>query len=174
MVINGTALLEAAPIADMVPTKKSIYGLSYGLSEVGYDIRLKQRIEYDPPSPECPYGATRVFEDGGITHSIGRVALGSSVELFQIPNYLWCEFRNKSTHARNWIDATLCTDGEPGWSGHLTIELIFHGMKPVVLKEGSPILKAVFHVIMEPVQYDGKYQNQPDRPVPAIYGDIHK
>lgn len=199
MIINGNKLLKMAPIKDMISEKRSVHGLSWGLSEVGYDFRLKEKITFIPPKANgilnlmkklWEYGLTykqteehklsifggTIVEDiatGQKTFKLGRTALASSIEYFNIPENLWCEFRNKSTHARNWIDASLCTDGEPGWNGHLTIELIFHGSEPLVLEEGTPILKAVFHEIAEPVKYTGKYQNQPDKPVGAILKDLH-
>ena len=196
MIINGTDLLVAHPIRNMVHDKIKVHGRSYGTSEVGYDFRMKQRIRFYPPNAmaalyamqdiirngENPeritryerafYGHTVVTEGENneieLTYRLGRTALASSIEFFDIPNNLWCEFRNKSTNARHHIDAALGTDGEPGWYGHLTLELIFNGLEPVDLPAGVPILKAVFHEIKNKAAYTGKYQDQPDRPVSAI------
>lgn len=176
---------------DMIGTKEKIHGLSYGLSEVGYDFRIKQKVVFHPPDVNkftylVAYAHLKnhtfielerlingyvevIHDDGTITEHEGRTAIGSSIEFFNIPNYLWAEFRNKSTHARRFLDASLGTDGEPGWTGHLTIEMVFQGNDPYTLEAGTPILKAVFHEITEPKQYVGKYHNQPDRPVPAIF-----
>ena len=196
MIVNGVGLIIEAPIKDMIGTKVREHGVSHGLSEVGYDIRLKQEVRWTPPDPikmlrqfrdwednsdiiegyyedsilEAFYGFTEVFEsDGTITRKRGRTLLASSVERFQIPSGLWCEFRNKSTWARNFLDATIGTDGEPGWCGHLTIEIIFHDNEPLTIPAGAGILKAVFHQLKYNTQYDGKYQNQEDKPVPAIF-----
>lgn len=195
MIINGQSLLDASPIRCMVTDKVRAHGRSFGLSEVGYDFRMKQRVEFIPPNlyhafelaqqmhasagftdsvmeryKRYAHGYTIVHEDSGHkTVSLGRTALASSVEFFDIPTNLWCEFRNKSTNARHHIDAALGTDGEPGWSGHLTIELIFNGLEPIDLPAGVPILKAVFHEIKNKAKYEGKYQDQPDRPVSAIH-----
>lgn len=191
MITNGSALLALAPIADMVPEKVTHKGLSHGLSEVGYDLRIKQRVIFTPPDPaafaaivirsslgyvvsedqmnEAFFGYTEVIEpDGTVTKRVGRTALASSIERFQIPPTHWCEFRNKSTRARMFIDAALGTDGEPGWDGYLTIELVFQDADPVGIEAGTGILKAVFHEITEPHCYGGKYNHQPDRPVEAI------
>lgn len=193
MIINGVDLFKARPIKDMEPSKLKAHGRSYGLSEVGYDFRMKQRVSFIPPNAveaayaahailnygpvqvlednlkRATYGQTIVTEDGKKpVITFGRTALASSVEFFHIPNNLWCEFRNKSTNARHFIDAALGTDGEPGWDGNLTIELIFNGMEFIDLPAGVPILKAVFHEIKNEAEYTGKYQNQPDRPVSAI------
>ena len=193
MIINGKALLKAAPIKDMIPDKQRAHGVSYGLSEVGYDIRIKQGVYFSPPQPRtfavlqrtmptldshsysswCQqmdmafFGFTVVYSEDKEIITIGRTALASSIEEFDIPSELWCEFRNKSTHARRFLDATIGTDGEPGWQGFLTIEMIFHANEPFEIKAGSGILKAVFHTLTEEAQYKGGYQNQEDKPVPA-------
>lgn len=191
MIVNGQALLAANPIKDMIGTKEKIHGLSYGLSEVGYDFRIKQEVRFTAPRfgryldiirdglediytqdelEELVFGAVTVIEPDGTTAKfVGRTAIGSSIEEFDIPSHLWAEFRNKSTHARRFLDASLGTDGEPGWKGHLTIEMVFQGNEDYVLPAGCPILKAVFHELTERSEYSGKYQNQPDRPIPAIF-----
>lgn len=176
----------------MSATKNREHGVSWGLSEVGYDIRVKQEIRWTPPDPflamslyedrrlfepsefrerfeKAFHGFTETIQDGEKVTRIGRTAMASSVERFQIPERLWCEFRNKSTHARCFFDATIGTDGEPGWEGYLTIEAIFHDLQPVTVPAGCAILKAVFHEIAVPIGYQGKYQNQADRPVAAIF-----
>jgi dCTP deaminase len=199
MIINGSKLIISSSILNGVNCKEKAHGFSYGLSEVGYDLRIKQRVIYYPPDPvryyelmkmqmenESAYiwsefkdelrmaffGSTCVFdEDDKVTRRLGRTALASSVESFDISNDMWCEFRNKSTWARQFVDAALGTDGEPGWEGHLTIEIIFHDVEQVEIQPGTGILKAVFHEITEPAQYEGKYQNQEDMPIPAILKD---
>jgi dCTP deaminase len=196
MVINGQSLLDAAPIRDMIPTKEKAFGLSHGLSEVGYDIRIKQTVTWTPPDPyhamvlfeqradlikthtpsefyerlnRAFFGYTEVIDGNNIKTKIGRSAIASSIEHFAIPKNLWCEFRNKSTLARCFVDATLGTDGEPNWNGWLTIEILFHDNTPLEITAGSGILKAVFHKLAVEGSYDGKYQNQPNEPVAAIF-----
>jgi len=192
MPVNGQTLLDLAPIENMIGTKERNHGVSWGLSEVGYDIRIKQEVMYTPPNfmqvkrflihsmntslydeemKKAFYGFTRVRDTitGEYIDTIGRTALGSSIEYYQLPPNLWGELRNKSTHARRFIDATIGTDAEPGWKGHLTIEMIFHGMEPITIPAGSGILKTVFHYNTDERLYNGKYQNQADKPVEAIY-----
>jgi dCTP deaminase len=115
------------------------------------------------------FGYTTVQNSiGEWVETIGRTALASSVEEFQLPTHLWGELRNKSTHARRFMDCTIGTDMEPGWKGFLTIEIIFHGNEPIIIPAGSAIAKAVFHELRNPCEYTGKYQNQEDKPIPAI------
>ncbi len=171
MIINGKTLLHMKPIKHMSTGKVKLFGLSCGLSEVGYDIRLKQEVTFQPPigphakTKEEFYGFTTV--DG--VQTLGKTALASSIEEFQMPDCLWGELRNKSTLARRFVDTTIGTDVEPGWTGFLTIEIIFHGVEPITLPAGSPIAKVVFHQILESTNYAGKYSNQPNMPVEAIF-----
>jgi len=57
---------------------------------------------------------------------------------------------------------------EPGWRGWLTLELVYHGWKPLRIPAGAGIAQAIFHRIEEPASYgNGKYQDQEDRPIEA-------
>jgi dCTP deaminase len=60
---------------------------------------------------------------------------------------------------------------EPGWRGFLTLELVYHGLKPIRIPGGAGIAQVIFHEISSPAEYAGKYQDQPDRPVAAILKD---
>ena len=101
MIINGKALLNAAPIRDMLSEKVKHNGVSHGLTECGYDIRVKQDVLLFP----------------------GRsFVLASSVEEFDMPQHLMGRVLNKSTWARRGLDASMTTNIEPGWKGFLTIE----------------------------------------------------
>lgn len=198
MIRNGLKLLLDNPIVNMVGGKLKAFGLSWGLSEVGYDIRVRERIEYHPPKPDfllefmrkvwtngidyqmtdedlmAFHGYTLVYQTSSegypiINKTLGKTALASSVEEFKTPPTLWGDIKNKSSHARRFFDASIGTDIEPGWNGFLTIEVVFHGLDPIVIEAGSPILKVVYHQVETPVSYNGKYQNQPPEPVEAIY-----
>lgn len=147
MIINGTTLLEQAPIKNMLKFKAKHNGFSHGLTECGYDIRVNQDVWLFPGK---------------------RFALASSMEQFDMPNNLMGRVLNKSTWARLGIDASATTNIEPGWKGFLTIELHYRKWKPICIKKGTGIAQVIFEVIMNPTSYEGKYQNQPCRPVSAI------
>lgn len=146
MIINGQALIKAAPVRDM-PTKKHYYkGFSHGLTECGLDIRIKQSVWMF-------YGR--------------RFVLASSMEYFDLPEHLMGRVLNKSTWARLGVDASMTTNIEPRWRGFLTIELRYSGIKPIFIPAGVGIAQVIFETLAEPAQYAGKYQNQRDEPVPA-------
>ena len=67
MIVNGRALFRMSPIKDMLEEKVRHNGVSHGLTECGYDIRIKQDVWLFP----------------------GRsFVLASSVEEFDMPVYL--------------------------------------------------------------------------------------
>lgn len=146
MIINGAQLLQAAPIANMEVCKRRFMGLSHGLTECGYDIRIKQDV----------------------TLFLGhRFVLASSVEMFKMPHNLMGRVLNKSTWARLGLDASMTTNIEPGWHGFLTLELRYSGWKPLRIHAGTGIAQVIFETLAEPAQYKGKYQHQGDKPIEA-------
>lgn len=144
MIVNQQALLTMSPIRDMLNEKRYLNGMSYGLTECGYDIRIKQDV----------------------TLFLGRrFVLASSMEYFHMPTWLMGRVLNKSSWARKGLDASMTTNIEPGWRGFLTLELRYHKAMPLTIKAGTGIAQVIFEEIRTRTQYKGKYNNQPDRPV---------
>lgn len=130
----------------MVPCKGRSNGVSYGLAEAGYDIRIKQSVTL---------------------HPFKRFSLASSIEHFNMPNDHVAIVHDKSTWARRGL-SVFNTVIEPGWRGYLTLELVYHRWWPLHIPAGAGIAQVLFHRVSEPASYNGKYQNQADRPVSAI------
>lgn len=168
MVINGQALLRHAPIKDMVCSKQKVHGTSYGLSEAGYDIRLKQDLQFRPEGTNGPHvwSQTPPMRGGPITD--GRFVLASAIEKFDMPTDLVGVVHDKSTWARQGV-SVFNTVIEPGFKGGLTLEIVFHGNEPIHIPAGAGIAQVLFHKVQEHAQYNGKYQNQSSDPVPAIF-----
>lgn len=146
-VINGSALLRAAPMSPMIGHKVVEHGVSHGLSFAGYDIRIRQSVTMSPEN---------------------RFTLASTVERFQMPANLVGIVHDKSTWARQAL-SVFNTVIEPGWHGDaLTLELVYHGNGELHIPEGAGIAQVLFHRIEEPAQYTGKYQWQSAEPQPAI------
>lgn len=146
MIVNGKQLLNHRPIAEMLTYKARYKGYSHGLTECGYDIRIAQDVWMFPGR---------------------RFVLASAKELFIMPKYLMGRVLNKSTWARQGLDASMTTNIEPGWKGCLTLELRYSGWKPLHIPKGVGIAQVIFETLAEPAQYEGKYQFQPSGPVPA-------
>jgi dCTP deaminase len=145
MIVNQTALYRARPLSPIASAKLKEHGVSYGMSEAGYDIRIKQSLWL---------------------HPLRKFRLASTVERFQMPDNLVGVVHDKSTWARRGL-SVFNTVIEPGWEGWLTLELVYHGWKPLHIPAGAGVAQVIFHEILEPAQYRGKYQDQPDEPVKA-------
>ncbi|CAB4126161.1 Dcd Deoxycytidine deaminase [uncultured Caudovirales phage] len=146
MIVNMEDLLEAVPIVGMVGRKMTEHGVSYGLSEAGYDIRIKQPV---------------------MLNNMRRFALASAIEEFNMPRDLVGIVHDKSTWARQGL-SVFNTVIEPGWKGFLTLELVYHGQEVLIIPAGAGIAQVVFHKTTRDAAYSGKYQGQADRPVEAI------
>ena len=155
MIVNGQALLMAAPIKDMLTAKHKAHGVSYGLSEAGYDIRIKQEIVFE---------GEYVRVDGRLHR--GRFTIASAIEEFDMPTDLVGIVHDKSTWARRGL-SVFNTVIEPGWNGFLTLELVYHGTESLHIPAGAGIAQVIFHKTVCSASYDGKYQNQPNMPVEA-------
>jgi dCTP deaminase len=161
MIINRNQLLIASPIKDMIPEKVKQNGVSFGLGEAGYDIRIKQEVTFDNRE-----GRHLVFCDGSVTR--GHFSLASAIEEFQMPTNLVGIVHDKSTWARQAL-SVFNTVIEPGWCGFLTLELAYHGSSLLTIPAGAGIAQVVFHQTSEHAQYEGKYQHQEDKPQEAKF-----
>lgn len=160
-VINGKTLLAKSPIRGMASRKLKVHGISYGLGEAGYDIRIKQEVVFKPMTmgPE-------IWIDGQPEY--GRFCLASAIEEFDMPASLVGVVHDKSTWARQGL-SVFNTVIEPGWKGFLTLELVFHGNKEVVIPAGAGIAQVIFTSLAHDAFYEGKYQHQADMPVPSVF-----
>lgn len=146
MIVNGDSLLIAGPLRPLMDGKYTSHGVSFGLGEAGYDIRIKQAVTL---------------------HAFSRFRLASAIEQFCMPEDFVAVVHDKSSWARRGL--TVCnTVIEPGWNGYLTLELVYHRWWPLHIPAGAGIAQVLFHQLTDKARYRGKYQNQPDRPVEAI------
>lgn len=146
MIASSQTLRKLKPVSPFF--ERGVYhGLSYGLGPAGYDIRIAQDVNVTP----------------------NLCVLASTIEYFCMPDNLLGVVHDKST----WARRGLCVQNtviEPGWRGFLTLELTNHSASEISLIEGIPIAQVVFHLLDEPtdIPYEGKYQDQPSKPVKAI------
>ena len=146
MIINGRKLYDARPVSPMAGMKLREHGVSYGLAEAGYDLRIKQSVTL---------------------HPFRRFALASTIERFDMPENLVAIVHDKSSNIRRGLMVGNSVV-EPGWRGWLTLELFYFGWKPLRIEAGTGIAQAIFHELAEAATYgNGKYQDQPDHPVEA-------
>ena len=154
MILSGTSIAKRNIISPHLPrthvTLESGRTLSYGESFAGYDIRVREEAIL----------------------SAGHTMLVSSLEEFNMPTNVLGIVHDKSSWARMGLSVQN-TVLEPGWKGYLTLELLYSPLfgngKQIALDAGSPIAQIVFHEIDAYVEgYDGKYQNQPAKPIGAL------
>lgn len=139
--INGKTLLDLAPIEGMLDHTAYFKGTSYGLTELGYDIRVKEDVHLDPSK-----------------HN-GRFALPSAIEYFHMPLSLAGRVCDKSTWARKGV-AVQNTYIKPSWRGYLTLELSYFKDDPIFIPAGSGIAQVIFEEPLEKIPYTGIYQDQ--------------
>lgn len=168
--------------------------VSYGLSHAGYDLRLGNELwvfkntsnqVIDPKRFRDEEYRRQVFDVVRPIHIIpftehrqaGYVipphsyALGASLEYLRIPSHLKGRCVGKSTLARCGILINT-TPLEPGWHGHLTIEISNITPCPALVYAGEGIAQLEFELLTGPPEMDyeakaGKYQGQSSSPEPA-------
>jgi dCTP deaminase len=147
VILPAQTLRKLRPVRPFVDSKVVHNGMSYGCSSAGYDIRVDQDFVMWP----------------------GRFVLGSSIELFTMPSDVLGMVCDKSTWVRRGISVHN-TVIEPGWRGHLTVEIKNGGWRFRRIRAGDPIAQILFLRLEEATDtpYAGKYQDQDSRPVPAI------
>lgn len=146
MILSGQSI-RARGIFEPFNERTKFLGMTFGLGPAGYDVRIAERVILKP----------------------GASALASTMEHFTMPDDLLGKVADKSTWARRFV-AVQNTIIEPGWRGHLTLELSNHGPDRIVIEEGMPIAQIILHLLDAPAErpYAGKYQDQRAGAVPAI------
>lgn len=146
MIVPAQTLRQTRPLEPFNERHKS-FGMSWGLSAAGYDIRVAQSKLLWP----------------------GQFALLSSMEHFYMPTDMLGIVHDKSTLARLGL-ALQNTVIEPGWRGYLTLEVTNHSWRARRIRAGQPIAQIIFHRLEQPTEqpYTGKYQDQKFGPQQAI------
>lgn len=153
--------------------------VSYGLTTAGYDLRLGGEVWHfkntygevmDPRSFDDQEYRRRVFDEvsyqwgAGVLISPHSYVLGHSFEYLRMPKTLKGRCVGKSTLARVGVVINT-TPLEPGWEGHLTIEIGNISPSPVRLRVGEGIAQLEFEQLSGNPEVDysdkkGKYQGQ--------------
>lgn len=146
--------------------------ISYGLSSYGYDIRVADDYKVftnvyatviDPKNVDA-----RAFAPvAGQGHCIippNSFALARSIERFEVPEDVLGVVLGKSSYARCGI-IVCCTPLEPGWRGHLTIEISNTTPLPAKVYSNEGIAQVLFFQSPDKCRTtyadrDGKYQDQ--------------
>jgi dCTP deaminase len=191
-----------SPYPKMIqPFSEAVQGgsvISYGLSHAGYDLRLGNTLlvfknsyneTIDPKKFNSDNYCKRVFDEVkaqtestcGSEQIKNRYlpfyipphsyALGYSYEYLRIPKHIKGRCVGKSTLARCGILINT-TPLEPGWEGHLTIEISNISPCAGMVYPMEGIAQLEFELLTGEPEIDygdkaGKYQSQGATPVPA-------
>lgn len=100
--------------------------------------------------------------EGHINFTPGSCLLAVTEEAVDMPLDLMGFIQTKGTIARGFVTVHLC-DGQidPGYKGHITLELVNLSQLHYRLKPGTPIAQLFLHKISPPLQrgYNGRYQS---------------
>jgi dCTP deaminase len=153
--------------------------ISFGLSSYGYDVRIADEFKiftnvfgalvdpksFDPKSFVDFKGEVCIIPPNSF-------ALGRTVEYFRIPRKVMTICVGKSTYARCGI-ITNVTPLEPGWEGHVTLEISNTTPLPAKIYANEGIAQILFFESDEEcmVSYadkKGKYQAQQGVTLPKV------
>lgn len=154
--------------------------ISYGLSSFGYDMRIASEFRIftvnawnsivDPKEVD-ERGLAEYNVEDHILIPPNSYALGRSVEYFRVPDNVLCVVLGKSTYARSGIIVNV-TPLEPGWEGHVTIEISNATSLPAKVYANEGIAQVLFLKGDSPeVSYadkNGKYQGQRGITLPRL------
>jgi len=171
--------LEHAMIDPFVPEQVRDGVVSYGLSSFGYDIRVADdfkvftnvhHLVVDPKGFDA-----RSFVDINGEYCIippNSFALARTLEYFRIPEDVLVVCVGKSTYARCGIIVNV-TPLEPGWCGHLTLEISNTTPLPAKIYAGEGIAQLLFFQGDEKPEVTyatrgGKYQDQRGVTLPRL------
>jgi dCTP deaminase len=154
--------------------------ISYGLSSYGYDIRIAGEFKVFVPTPYNAVVDPKAMDKGSMYDYQGdrcvippnSFVLGRSVERIRMPENVLGIVVGKSTYARCGLVLNT-TPLEPGWCGHITLEISNTTPLPAVVYANEGIGQILFLEGDErcEVTYasrNGKYQNQTGVTLPRI------
>jgi dCTP deaminase len=151
MILSGSEIRRRGILTPCLG-RQTLAGMSRGLSVAGYDVSA----EFD--------------SDGAVAEVLvkpGDFLLASTIEMFDMPEDIVGIVHDKSSWARRGL-CVQNTVAEPGWRGHLTLELTNHGPEPLLIRRCVGIAQVIFHLVYAPDGlYDGKYQDQARGPQEA-------
>lgn len=155
-------------ITPFLETKLVINGKSAGLSVASYDLRIAHDLTLGP------HPGYFVRTGLGVPLSLiidtpPPFALAHTIENVAIPLNVSGYVCDKSTYARMGVSC-FNTLFDPGFIGNCTLELVNLSSETIIIRAGDPICQMVFHKLDQAADrgYEGKYQYQPSRPMPAM------
>lgn len=134
-------------------------GKTFGLGPCTYDFTLDKVLNEDNQLSD-----EYVIEPG-------EFVLASTIEKVDLPFDVCGSIYDKSSRAREGMSA-FNTHFDPGFFGFPTLELVNFSKKAIHLIRGMAIIQMKFEYLAEgtDMPYQGKYNNQPAKPVVSREG----
>lgn len=170
-VLTDYQIFEAGIISPYV-AKSHAFGMSYGASSFGYDLRMDKIVKVmSQKNKKTVPTINTTMEDLGTLYSTFTIpddgvfllkplsrCLVSTLELIKMPTDVVGITKPKSTLSRLGLEVASVVI-EPNWTGNITLELFNKTDRNISLYPGMPICQLMFWRGEEPsVIYDGKYQ----------------
>ena len=170
-VLTDYQIFEAGIINPCVQ-KSHAFGMSYGASSFGYDLRMdkivkvmSQKNKKTVPTINTTmedlgtlYSTYTIPEDGVFLLKPLSRCLVSTLELITMPTDVVGITKPKSTLSRLGLEVASVVI-EPNWTGNITLELFNKTDRNIALYPGMPICQLMFWRGEEPEAiYNGKYQ----------------
>jgi dCTP deaminase len=153
--------------------------ISYGVSSYGYDVRIAEEFKIFT-NLNSTIVDPKNFDPKSLVDFKGKVciippnsfALGRTIEYFKIPRKVMTICVGKSTYARCGI-ITNVTPLEPGWEGHVTLEISNTTPLPAKIYAGEGIAQFLFfesdeECLLSYADKKGKYQAQVGVTLPKV------
>ena len=153
--------------------------ISYGISSYGYDLRVSSEFKIFTDVYNTVVDPKNFSEDAFVDIETDECiippnsfALARSMEYLRIPNDIMTICLGKSTYARCGIICNV-TPLEPGWEGHVTLEISNTTPLPAKIYANEGICQVIFFEGAErpEVSYadrSGKYMGQRGITIPRI------
>lgn len=139
------------------------------VNSASIDVRLGHRFLVEEPAEDLPpvdlvskqsalLKEVIIEQDDSLILKPGEFVLAETMEVFNLPDYIACEFRLRSSMARNGLDQALAVWVDPGFTGSvLTIELRNNlNYQSLLLTPGMRVGQLIFYQCY-PVPQDKSY-----------------
>lgn len=174
------SMVESSKMIDpFISSKVSKGVISYGLSSYGYDARVGRKFQVFT-NVNSSYVDPKAFQSSNLVEKEGdfciippnSFALACTIEYFRIPRDIIVLCVGKSTYARCGIIVNV-TPLEPGWEGHVTLELSNTTPLPAKIYSNEGVCQFLFlqgdtECITAYNESGGKYMNQSDITLPKV------
>lgn len=170
-VLTDYQIFEAGIITPCVQ-KSHAFGMSYGASSFGYDLRMDKTVKVmSQKNKKLVSTINTTMEDLGSLYSTFVIpddgcfllkplsrCLVSTLELIKMPTDVVGITKPKSTLSRLGLEVASVVI-EPNWTGNITLEVFNKTDRNIALYPGMPICQLMFWLGEEPeAVYNGKYQ----------------